>query len=136
MGVGGHGSNPLQNSTFTKHLASDHFTTVSNFDLATLPPPSPLPPRWNTRKTDRDLFSNVIAEKIYETSHTNLEQHTAHVTNAFQTAANEVIPRTKRPKKAYKDYWFRDERVEAINKGINAARKCWRRNPTEDKRTS
>lgn len=78
----------------------------------------------------------MLSENIHETQHTNLKIHTAQVTNTFQTDANETIPRTKRSKKAYKDNWFRDERVEAINKRINTARKFWSRNPAKRTGTS
>lgn len=116
------------------YLASDHFATVTCLNLATLPPPAPRPTRWNTRKAKWDLFSNILADNIQATEHQNLETHTTQVTAAFQMAAEAAIPRKTTPNKRYKDYWFRDERVEEINRRINAARKCWRRNQTEDNR--
>lgn len=116
-------------------LTGDHHATLSQLCLPTLPPPAPPPPKYNTKKADWHKFN-----KCLETSNSThnlpveLNDHETHVTNAFQAAAAQSIPLTSRPQRTYSDYWFYDERVAEVNRRINAARKCHRRNPTPDNR--
>lgn len=62
--------------------------------------------------------------------HPDLESATNDLTNIFLAAAETSIPRKKRPKRQYREYWFTDDRVREMNRSLNAARKNYRRSPT------
>ncbi|KAK3855787.1 hypothetical protein Pcinc_037833 [Petrolisthes cinctipes] len=45
-----------------------------------------------------------------------------------------LFPRSKPPKKQRKDHWFYDQRVRVLNNRLNAARRLYRRHPTDTNR--
>ncbi|KAK3883968.1 hypothetical protein Pcinc_011731 [Petrolisthes cinctipes] len=125
------------NSKWNTHptITSDHFAIFCQLDVTPLPPPPPNPPRWNMRKANWAAFRQSLEKQLEGTTPPeDLDQHEEFLTNTFHAAADEAIPRSKPPKKQRKDHWFYDQRVRVLNNRLNAARRLYRRHPTDTNR--
>ena len=123
---------PLANWSLHPTLTSDHFAIRCSVDVATLPAPPPPPPRFLTKKADWPRFAAFLATVLQTLPpQDNLDEVEAATTEAFRSAAEDAIPVSSKPRRLFKDYWFRDERVAEMNARLNATRKHFRRWPTE-----
>ena len=117
-------------------LTNDHFAVRCLLDVATLPAPLPPPPRFNTKKADWPRFAASLAASLQTLQPPqNLDEHGAGICEALRKAAGKSIPVSSRPRKTYKDYWFRDERIAEMNSRLNATRKLYKRRSTPENKT-
>lgn len=123
---------PLAEWSLHPTLTSDHFAISCSLDVATLPAPPPPPPRFLTKKADWPRFAAFLTTVLQTLQpHDSLDELEAATAEAFRSAAHDAIPVSSKPRRRFKDYWFRDERVAEMNARLNATRKHFRRWPTE-----
>ena len=117
-------------------LTSDHFAVRCLLDVATLPAPLPPPPRFNTKKADWPRFTASLAASLQMLQPPqDLDRHEAAICEVLRKAAEESIPVSSRPRKTYRDHWFRDESIVEMNARLNATRKLYKRRPTPENKT-
>ena len=124
---------PLASWSLHPNLTSDHFAVRCALDVATLPAPPPPPPRFLTKKADWPRFAAFLANFLQSAQppQDNLDEMEEATAQAFYKAAEDAIPISSKPRRQFRDYWFRDERVTEMNARLNATRKLFRRWPTE-----
>jgi len=116
-------------------LTSDHFGVLLHLCTATLPPPQPLPPRYNLRLADWANFHDVSEATFVEVPAPDLlDDREAFVADSIIQAANVSIPLAKPHSKSHRDHWIYSSRLKEINHRVNAARRAYRRRPSAETR--
>ena len=112
------------------HLASDHFATCTQINIPQLKD-NTTARRWDIKRANWPLFQQVLQKLLSNPpDEQELGEREARLVTAFHHAADVAIPKTKPPKKNYKDRWYYDTEVREYNHRINQARKLNRKHKT------
>ncbi|XP_068225280.1 uncharacterized protein [Palaemon carinicauda] len=124
------------NSSWDLHpvLTSDHFGTCFSLQLDKLPDPPPPPKRWNPDFAKWDLFEQHMTSWADRYSAAPLEDADnllLTLSEQLTEAAASSMPMKKPFTKNYKDSWYYNPRIKAMNKRLNRIRKLFRRYNTD-----
>ena len=114
-------------------LTNDHFAVQTSLTLSNMPPPPPLPKRWNHSKADWPKFKHAVDEwlMMYQPA-SDIDQLEKDLVEALQNAADASIPAVAPTSHQHKDKWYYCPEIKELKAQMNRVRIIFKRNPTEE----
>ena len=113
------------------HLTSDHFAITILLDIS-IPSPPPLPPRFRMQDADWAHFCVLTETSLSAIEPSlSLDEEARYIASSILSAAQASIPLHKTTHHRFRDPWIYGPRVREVNRRLNAARKAFRRHPTD-----